>query len=315
MRYSIIIPIYNSQNTIDSCLSSIYRQIHDDAEIILIDDASTEDLSHIPNHPQLRVLTNEKNLGPSASRNVGAKHAHGELLVFVDADVEIMPGCLDALLYPLENNPEVLGANGIFSLKTPTKGYTSAFVNTSIHYQHTKHGDKINTCFTSICTIRKSAFKEMGGWDDRRSSRYADDINTRWYLPNESIVLVLGAQVLHHKAVPLLGLLKHRFNIGFHFIRSLKDNQSAFKSKPTKATLHPRYPINTILGIGILGTFIFPPLLPPLLGLSFMNNAKFIHFTYQRRGKREAILAGPLSLIEGIAYGLGTLKGTQHVLR
>lgn len=315
MRYSIIIPIYNAQSTIGSCLSSIYRQIHEDAEIILIDDASTDGLSQIPKHPMLKVLTNKTNRGPSASRNIGAKHAQGKLLIFVDADVEVMPGCLDALLSPLENNSELLGANGIFSLKTPTKGYTSAFVNTSIHYQHRKHGDKINTCFTSICAIRQRAFQEMGGWDDRRASRYADDINTRWYLPNESIVLVLDAQVLHHKAVPLIGLLKHRFNIGFHFIHSLKDNQKAFKNKPTKATLHPRYPINTILGIGILSTIIFPPLLPPLLGLSFMNNAKFIQFTYQSRGKREAILAGPLSIIEGIAYALGTLKGTQHVLR
>jgi hypothetical protein len=155
----------------------------------------------------------------------------------------------------------------------------------------------------------------MGGWDSRRRSRYADDVNTRWHLPKACIQLVKEAQADHLKMVSFKGLMKHRFNIGYHFIHSILENADSLSSNPDNALLHSRYPINTILGLGFLIGIPFPPLWLPLLGIGLINNASFMIFTYQNRSTKEALLATPMSLMEGVAYALGMLQGGRHKFR
>lgn len=91
MLYTIVIPCFNSSTTIISSLISITAQLSEDYEILCIDDGSTDstikilqDFSLI--NPHVRVLSNDRNMGVSYSRNLGVRCARGKYILFLDSD-------------------------------------------------------------------------------------------------------------------------------------------------------------------------------------------------------------------------------------
>lgn len=87
-RFSIIIPTYNREHSIQNTLTGCFEQSFDDFEIVLVDDGSTDAtlaaLKKIDD-PRLVVITQE-NAGPAAARNHGMRKARGEYLAFLDSD-------------------------------------------------------------------------------------------------------------------------------------------------------------------------------------------------------------------------------------
>jgi len=87
---SIIIPIYNIQEYIKPCLESVLGQTHNDIEVILINDGSSDDSgsicdSYANQDDRVRVI-HQNNLGVSAARNKGLAATTGEYIMFVDGD-------------------------------------------------------------------------------------------------------------------------------------------------------------------------------------------------------------------------------------
>ncbi len=92
MRYSLIVPLYNRQDSIRACLDSLLAQTVTDYEIIIVDDGSTDDSGKIAdeyanNHDNVKVI-HKPNGGLSDARNTGIKHSCGEYLLFPDSDDE-----------------------------------------------------------------------------------------------------------------------------------------------------------------------------------------------------------------------------------
>lgn len=87
---SVIIPIYNAEKYLKTCLESILEQTHKNLEIICINDGSTDGSLQILTEYALKdsriKSINQKNHGASASRNVGLDNATGDYIMFVDAD-------------------------------------------------------------------------------------------------------------------------------------------------------------------------------------------------------------------------------------
>ena len=112
MTVSIILPSYNHANYLQTSLPAIFSQSLSPSEIIVIDDASDDNshevLSNYSNiHSNLKVLKNEKNLGPIQSVNRGIEMASGDYLAFCSADDYIRPNFLEIMIESLENNPNV----------------------------------------------------------------------------------------------------------------------------------------------------------------------------------------------------------------
>lgn len=307
MKLSVVIPVYNGAATLPQCLDAAKAALPEDSELVVVDDASTDETPQILARAGVRALRNPENRGTSASRNRGWREARGELVAFVDADVVLKPEALRRMVAVLDAEPGLSGVNGVLSLDLRTPGLVSAFTNTSIHYQHLQHGQRVASAFTSICLFRRSAIEAMGGWDERWFSRYADDVATRFSLPEGSIALELGAQGEHLKAVPLLGLLKHRFNIGYFFVQSMRANRGVLKARPKTAVLDRRFPLNTLsaalAAAGLVAVVVYGPgaawlLLVPV-GVNIAANAGLFRFTLKHRGLVEALACFPLSAIEG----------------
>lgn len=101
MKLSVIIPVYNKAPFLRRCLDSVVRQTRKDAEIILIDDGSTDNSGEIceeyANQPNFRIY-HTGNRGVSEARNTGMELAKGEFLTFLDADDEYEPNAVDFMI-------------------------------------------------------------------------------------------------------------------------------------------------------------------------------------------------------------------------
>lgn len=91
MFATIIVPVYNSERHLGSCLDSALSQDFAAYELLLVDDCSKDSSVSIcreyePNYPQVRFIQREVNGGVGAARNTGLEHASGEYVTFLDND-------------------------------------------------------------------------------------------------------------------------------------------------------------------------------------------------------------------------------------
>ncbi len=109
MKLSIIIPIYNVEDTLRRCLESVLGQMDDRMEVIIVDDGSTDTSGQIAEQMTAGRtdcrLIRQANKGLSAARNAGIEAATGEYITFTDSDDFVARGTYTALLAVLEEHP------------------------------------------------------------------------------------------------------------------------------------------------------------------------------------------------------------------
>jgi glycosyltransferase involved in cell wall biosynthesis len=107
---TVIIPTYNSAHTIHITLDSLKRQSYKNIEIIVVDDGSTDNTKDILKDYNVKYLQ-QKNQGPAGARNLGLKHAKGEIIVFTDADCKVPTHFISAFISGYERY-NVAGVGG-----------------------------------------------------------------------------------------------------------------------------------------------------------------------------------------------------------
>lgn len=113
MRYSVIIPVYNAEKTVGRCLDSLLNQPHEDAELIVVNDGSTDDSGAIckeytSKHGCIRYFEKE-NGGVSSARNMGLDEAKGDYILFVDSDDYVTDNYFASITRALEAyHPQLL---------------------------------------------------------------------------------------------------------------------------------------------------------------------------------------------------------------
>ena len=108
-KFSIIVPVYNTEKYLDDCLNSIFKQSNQDFEVICVNDGSTDKSKDILNKykDDITIVTQE-NSGLSVARNKGVEKATGKYLLFVDSDDTIEPKLLEKLDQVTKNNPDLV---------------------------------------------------------------------------------------------------------------------------------------------------------------------------------------------------------------
>lgn len=113
--FSVIVPMYNSEGTVERCLSSLEKQIFSDFEVLMIDNGSTDGCGEIAKEYEkkdgrFRYVYYDELKGPSAARNKGIDISNGEYTVFVDSDDFAEPDHLASLYSAFVDN----GAEAVF---------------------------------------------------------------------------------------------------------------------------------------------------------------------------------------------------------
>lgn len=111
-KISIIVPVYNMEEYLDRCMQSLVKQEHQNIEILLVDDGSTDSSPAIcdmwgQRDARVRVF-HKKNGGQCTARNTGLDMATGDYIAFVDSDDYVSPAIYSTLLSDLiEHNAEI----------------------------------------------------------------------------------------------------------------------------------------------------------------------------------------------------------------
>ena len=106
-KFSIIVPVYNTEKYLKRCLDSIKSQTFKDYEVIIVNDGSTDKSDDIISKYPYKVI-NQENQGLSMARNNGVKDASGEYLIFLDSDDYIEKDLLKEINNSLSNNPDLV---------------------------------------------------------------------------------------------------------------------------------------------------------------------------------------------------------------
>jgi glycosyltransferase involved in cell wall biosynthesis len=118
---SVVIPLYNKARYIKRALDSVLSQTHQDFEVIVVNDGSTDGSEKVvEQYGDARIrLVNQQNAGECAARNRGVAEARAELIAFLDADDEWLPSHLETVLRLRKNHPECGAYASAFTIVTP----------------------------------------------------------------------------------------------------------------------------------------------------------------------------------------------------
>src|SRR6266478_5268167 len=108
---SVVVPNYNHARYLPVCLSNILKQSVQPLEIIVLDDASTDNSVEVirgfaAQNPLIRLVQNEKNLGVMPNLNKGVELSRGEYVYIASADDEVVPGLFEKSLRLLAQHPQ-----------------------------------------------------------------------------------------------------------------------------------------------------------------------------------------------------------------
>lgn len=175
MDVSVIVPLFNSEDTIVRALQSVLNQTFDgDIEIIVVNDGSTdnsaakvEQLCASINSSCI-VLITKKNGGVSSARNAGLLIAKGAYIAFLDADDAWLPDKLEVQLKVLQANPEIYFLGAL--INTPAK-ITSSDLSIVTQRQLIYK----NYFQPSTVIMRREVYKQIGLFNE--TQRYAEEGN------------------------------------------------------------------------------------------------------------------------------------------
>ena len=185
IKFSIVIPLYNKADYVVSTLKSVLKQTYTSFEIIIIDDASTDNsLKEVRKFEdtRIRIIEHGKNLGLSATRNTGVKAAENDYVAFLDADDCWHHSFLENIVLLIEKFPKQKifathykeNYNGtMFTPKTklpPSKKGTFMVVD---DFFKVNLGRLILT--QSCIVVDKHVFTTVGGYDEEVT--FAEDID------------------------------------------------------------------------------------------------------------------------------------------
>ena len=176
-RISVITANYNHAQLLPRCLSALLSQSVQPWEIIVVDDASTDNSLEVINsfakqHPLIRVYSNERNLGVNLNNNRGLELARGDYVFFAAADDEVKPGFFEKSIRMLRDHPEAGLSSGICEWRAAGEDlswYIGAampgkpcFLSPSDMVALGRRG---RLAISAPCSIfKKTALVEAGGW-------------------------------------------------------------------------------------------------------------------------------------------------------
>ncbi|MGH7203443.1 MAG: glycosyltransferase family 2 protein, partial [Candidatus Levyibacteriota bacterium] len=126
-KVSIIIINWNGLNYLQECLPSLQKQDYPNTEIIVVDNASSdESVSYLKkNFPKVRIVLNDKNYGFAEANNIGYKYITGDYVLFLNNDTKVTRNFLSILVKKLEKDETIGGIQSKILLMDKPDHYDS----------------------------------------------------------------------------------------------------------------------------------------------------------------------------------------------
>jgi len=215
---SIVVPVYNRPLELKRCLEALFKLNYpsDKLEIIVVDDGSSDDTARVATDYPVRLLQNERQLGPAASRNRAIKAARYELIACVDSDCIVDPAWLGELVLLFDETAiaAVGGATQAFEPRTLVQEYEDSRSSLYMGPRPAEVRLQQSLCYLPTCNLvfRRAAFLEIGGFDP--TLRFGEDVDFCWRLlkAGKRLYYQPAARLQHDYRPDWAGFLKTRLN-------------------------------------------------------------------------------------------------------
>lgn len=165
MKISVVVPVYNEQELLESCISALLNQEYprDQYEIILVDNNSTDNSAAIAQQFRDIRLVHEPSQGDFAARNRGIAESTGEIIAFTDADTSPRSNWLRSISRTMVD-PEVQAVFGRLFFCSDSKwlNMLSAYDAEKTAYVYSQSEAELYFAFTCNLAVRRRAFDKLG---------------------------------------------------------------------------------------------------------------------------------------------------------
>jgi glycosyltransferase involved in cell wall biosynthesis len=165
-RISVIIPNYNSADSVEKCLKAAFASDYPNYEIVVVDDHSDDNSVEIIKTFPCNLVCLEQRSGTSTARNAGARSSSGEILFFIDSDCLLLEDTLSKVnrAFSAESPGTVIG--GTYTRLPYDNSFFSVFQSTWIHYSETKNANNPDYIAAHAMIMSADTFKTSGGFPE-----------------------------------------------------------------------------------------------------------------------------------------------------
>lgn len=313
LTLSIVIPVYDNATGLAECLRALTPTAGAAHEIIVVDDGSTDDTAVVASSFAVRLLRLERNSGAGMARNLGAREATGDALLFVDSDVVVAPDTVSRVSRILEDRPEIAAVFGSYDAVPRAPGLVSQFRNLLHHFVH-QHGDPEASTFWAGCgAIRRAVFDAVGGFDTGHYRRSIEDIELGYRMreAGHRILLDRDLRVTHLKRWTLASFARTDLLLrAVPWSRLILERRFALDHLNLKVG----HRVSVALALLTVVALALAALTPAMLVLAaagslglLLANRRLLDFFARSRGVAFAVATIPLLFIHYLASGLGYL--------
>jgi O-antigen biosynthesis protein len=213
---SVLVPVHGKWEFTRACLASIEE--HRPAvpfEVLVIDDASPDRTAElVAASPGVRLVGTQRNLGFVGACNLGASHARGDYLLFLNNDTEVQPGTLDELVDAADSDDRIglVGARLVYPdgrlqesggiIWADGSGWNYGRDQDAGAAQFQVRRD-VDYCSGAAILVRRELFDAVGGFDQRYAPAYYEDTDLAFAIRaiGHRTIVAPRAVVVHHEGV------------------------------------------------------------------------------------------------------------------
>ena len=318
---ALVVPVGGAAPAWIRCARSLVRLDPQPGEIVVVLDGPDDELAATASGVGARLVTLAERGGPSRARNRGVQLVDTEILLFVDADVEVPPDLVARVAELFAADPGLTAVMGSYDDAPGHPGLLSQYRNLLHHFVHQTGRERASTFWAGCGAVRRQAFVEAGGFDERFANPAIEDIElgSRLLRAGHSIRLVKQLQVKHLKrwrladmlatdlwrrAVPWTELMLGQGRLINDLNVKTRDRISVVAAFVLAAALVAAWWWPLLLAVGAVALIV-------MVGL----NGRLLRFFLRRRGALFALAAVPLYWLYLLTCGLGFGLGLgRHLL-
>jgi GT2 family glycosyltransferase len=312
-RLSVVMPVYNAEATLAECLTRLCNSAPHDAEIVVVDDGSTDQSRAIAAGFPVRIVPTAGRVGPAAARNLGARVAEGDVVFFIDSDVMVRPDTVARMVESFGES-EIDGVVGVQAADMRHRNLASQYKNLWMRWTYVRQTGDVPLFYTTAAAIRRDAFLRAGGFDQGYTDPNVEDTAFGQKLARLGIrVKVMPElEVEHVKRYSLAGLLRTDFARAVSLTRlKLRQRAELARNNTSVPTSYvASMPLAALAGVLLAGgaalgsAALLAGALAALAGVVALNR-EFLGAIRHSEGWGRALRAVPLLWLELLVAGIG----------